>query len=233
MDATTIAPPPAAYAAESGLTLSFVGSRALMLDAQGDFEIAVQQRVWGLAEHLADWSEVAEVVTGVTNLLVILTRSGCADIEAVSRRVRHAWANLPPTRIAGRCIEIPVTYGGELAIDLLAVAKRAGLTPREVIEIHGAGHYTVVTVASSPGFGYLHGLDPRIHMPRKTTPSLSMPTGSVTIGGMLTGVAVTTGPNGWNAIGHSEMKLFDATLAEPAVLRSGDRVRFRAERILL
>lgn len=215
------------------LAQSHIGSRALMFDAPGDFEMAVQQRIWGLAEHISQWPEVEEIVAGVTNLLVVLTRTGCQDAPGLANRIQAAWQTLPPKNVAGRLIEVPVTYGGEAAIDLDAVARRNGLSPAEVIRIHEQGDYTVVTVASSPGFGYLHGLDQRIHMPRKTTPSLNMPAGSVTIGGMLTGVAVTTGPNGWNAIGFSDMRLFDANADEPSVLRSGDRVRFRAERVLL
>lgn len=212
---------------------SYAGSRAMMFDAPGAFEIAVQQRIWSLADHLLGWEDIEEVVPGVTNLLVILTRSGCLHAVDIEHRIQQAWATLPPKAIDGRIIEIPVTYGGEAAIDLDAVARHSGLTPAEVIEIHSQGDYTVVTVASSPGFGYLHGLDSRINMPRKSTPSLNLPAGSVTIGGMLTGVAVTTGPNGWNAIGFSDMTLFDATARQPSVLRAGDRVRFRAERILL
>lgn len=219
--------------ASDALSQSFIGSRALMFDAPGEFEIAVQQRIWGLAEHVLTWSEVEEVVPGVTNLLVILTRTGCADATGIGHRIQQAWRTLPPKQVAGRLIEIPVTYGGEAASDLDAIARHTGMTPADIVQLHSQGHYTVVTVASSPGFGYLHGLDPRINMPRKITPSLNVPAGSVTIGGMLTGVAVTTGPNGWNAIGFSDMRLFDARASEPSVLRAGDQVRFRAERILL
>ena len=49
------------FAADS-LAQSYIGSRALMFDAPGEFEIAVQQRIWSLADHLAQWSEVEEVV---------------------------------------------------------------------------------------------------------------------------------------------------------------------------
>lgn len=143
---------------DDGLAQSYIGSRALMFDAPGDFEIAVQQRIWSLADHLAEWSEVDEVVAGVTNLLVVLTRTGCQDPQALVRRIQTAWRSLPPKTVEGRLVEIPVTYGGEAAIDLDAVARHTGLTPAEIVRIHSQGHYTVVTVASSPGFGYLHGL---------------------------------------------------------------------------
>ncbi len=37
----------------------------------------------------------------------------------------------------------------------------------EVIRRHSQGIYTVVALGSAPGFGYLHGLDPRLATPRK------------------------------------------------------------------
>jgi KipI family sensor histidine kinase inhibitor len=88
-------------------------------------------------------------------------------------------------------------------------------------------------LGSAPGFGYLHGLDPRIHMPRKTVPSLNMARGCVTIGGMQTGVAVLTGPNGWNSIGFADLQMFDPTADVPAIMAPGDTVRFLPERIEL
>jgi allophanate hydrolase subunit 1 len=57
--------------------------------------------------------------------------------------------------------------------------------------------------------------------------------GSVTIGGMQTGVAVLTSPNGWNAIGWASVATFDPARAQPSLMLPGDRVRFRIDRIVL
>jgi allophanate hydrolase subunit 1 len=70
-------------------------------------------------------------------------------------------------------------------------------------------------------------------MPRKTVPSLNMARGCVTIGGMQTGVAVLTGPNGWNSIGFADLQMFDPTADVPAIMAPGDTVRFLPERIEL
>ena len=113
------------------------------------------------------------------------------------------------------------------------MAARAQLSDREVVRIHSEGEYTVCAVASSPGFGYLHGLDPRIFMPRKSVPSLNMRAGSVTIGGMQTGVAVLSSPNGWNAIGWAALPMFDPRSDQPSLMLPGDRVKFRIDRIEL
>jgi allophanate hydrolase subunit 1 len=63
-------------------------------------------------------------------------------------------------------------------------------------------------------------------MPRKTVPSIKMEKGCVTIGGMQTGVAMLTGPNGWNSIGHADLQMFDPASSTPALLAPGDTVRF-------
>ena len=54
-----------------------------------------------------------------------------------------------------------------------------------------------------------------------------MPAGAVGIGGGQTGVYPFATPGGWNLIGRTSVRLFDVGRPEPALLRVGDRVRFR------
>jgi allophanate hydrolase subunit 1 len=55
-----------------------------------------------------------------------------------------------------------------------------------------------------------------------------VPAGSVAIGGEHTGIYSVEGPGGWNIIGRTAVKLFDAARdgAEMFLLRQGERVRF-------
>lgn len=212
--------------------ISSIGTRALLLEAPGDFELAQQKRIWSLAEETATWPDVEEVVLGVTNLMLVFKKPP-RDLDAAKAALVEAWRRLPEKDVSGKVIEVPVTYGGELGIDLLAVSAYSGLSAEEIIHIHAAGTYTVCAIGSSPGFGYLHGLDPRLFMPRKTVPSLRMLKGSVTIGGMQTGISVSTGPNGWNAIGWASASMFDPTHMPPALLAPGDQIKFLIERIEL
>ena len=50
---------------------------------------------------------------------------------------------------------------------------------------------------------------------------------------MQAGISVSTGPNGWNAIGWADTPMFDLTKHPPCLLAPGDRIRFVAERIEL
>ncbi|TCN33322.1 5-oxoprolinase subunit PxpB [Sinorhizobium americanum] len=212
--------------------ISVIGTGAYLIEAPGAFDLEAQRRIWALAHAVEPWPEVREVVPGVTNLLVILKRTP-VEPEQFEARLRTEWNCSRAIDLVGKTVEIPVTYGGEHATDLAAVCDYTGLTDRQVVQLHWQGDYTVVALGSAPGFGYLHGLDPRIHVPRKTVPSLRMLKGTVTIGGMQTGVSVLTGPNGWNSIGFAELPMFDPMKNPPALLAPGDKVRFVPERIEL
>lgn len=218
--------------AERLAKISFIGTRAFLLEATGSFDLPNQRRIWALSRALEAHEQVAEIVPGMTNLLVILKETP-DDPDTVIHQLQEKWQRAQGIDLAGRHIEIAVTYGGEHATDLPALCDLSGLSDREVVRLHHEGTYRVFALGSAPGFGYLHGLDPRIHMPRKTVPSLKMARGCVTIGGMQTGVAVLTGPNGWNSIGFAEVQMFDPLAAAPAVMAPGDTVRFRPERIEL
>lgn len=212
--------------------LSSIGTRGVLLDAPGAFDLHQQARIWSLADEVEHWPEVEEVVLGVTNLLVVFAKPP-RDLERVTANLASAWKQAPAKSVSGKVHEVPVVYGGKLGEDLARVCAYSGLPPEEVIAIHSAGIYTVFAVGSSPGFGYLHGLDQRIFMPRKTVPSLQMPKGAVTIGGMQAGISVNTGPNGWNAIGWSDIEMFDLEKCPPCLFAPGDQIHFFAKRIEL
>lgn len=122
-----------------------------------------------------------------------------------------------------RLIEIPVRYDGE---DLADVAERTGLTPAEVIERHSAPVYYAYMLGFAPGFAYLGDLDPALVLPRRATPRVRVPAGSVAIAGAQTAVYPLTTPGGWHIVGHTAVVMFDPRRAEPSLVRAGDEVRF-------
>ncbi|MEY2565205.1 MAG: inhibitor of KinA [Verrucomicrobiota bacterium] len=123
--------------------------------------------------------------------------------------------------------EIPVCYHGEFAFDLAEVAQRAGLTEAEVVRRYGEAVYRVTCVGFTPGFPYLSGLPAELATPRRVTPRKEIAAGSVAIGGAQTGIYSVKSPGGWNVIGRTPLRLFDMQRERPALLRTGDTVRFR------
>jgi KipI family sensor histidine kinase inhibitor len=118
---------------------------------------------------------------------------------------------------APRTIVLRATYDGP---DLEEIEKLTGL---DVASIHKSGPYVVETMGFAPGFAYLTGLDPRLHVPRKKTPRTRVPAGSIGIAGPYTGVYPFDSPGGWNIIGRVEEKMFGS---DGPLLHLGDRITF-------
>ena len=133
----------------------------------------------------------------------------------------------PSNPAAGGFIEIPVCYDTEFAPDLATVAQHAALTPEQVIALHSGGDYFVYFLGFSPGFAYLGGLASSLHVPRLATPRKHVNAGSVGIGGAQTGIYPNDSPGGWQLIGRTPLRMFDAAAGIPSRLQHGDRVRFR------
>ena len=130
-------------------------------------------------------------------------------------------------RFGGRLVEIPVCYDPEFALDIDNVARRANISPNEVIRLHSAAEYRVACIGFVPGFPFLAGLPKKLATPRREVPRKEIPAGSVGIGGAQTGIYPLRSPGGWNLIGRTPLRLFDPQKNPPALLRSGDHVRFR------
>jgi KipI family sensor histidine kinase inhibitor len=71
-------------------------------------------------------------------------------------------------------------------------------------------------------------VDSRIAMPRLETPRTRVPSGSVGIAGLQTGIYPCDSPGGWRIIGHTATKVFDPQSSNPFLLKAGDRVKFVA-----
>lgn len=121
-------------------------------------------------------------------------------------------------------LTIDVVYDGP---DVAELAELAQLSVDEVVRLHHAGTYRVAFCGFSPGFGYLRGLDPRLHVPRRPIPRTSVPAGSVGIAAGYTCVYPSPSPGGWYLVGHTSMALWDVTLDPPALMLPGRTVRFR------
>src|SRR5262252_755951 len=127
-----------------------------------------------------------------------------------------------------RTVQVPVCYDREFAPDLEEVAKRIGIDAAEVQRLHAGAEYRVLMMGFAPGHPYMGGLDPKLAVPRRTTPRAIVPAGSVAIANEQTVVYPYAISGGWNVIGRTPLALFDTERQEPSLFASGDRVRFKA-----
>jgi KipI family sensor histidine kinase inhibitor len=128
-------------------------------------------------------------------------------------------------RESSRHIEVPVVYDGA---DLQDVAERTGLSVDDVIRAHSERTYRAYVLGFLPGFAYLGDLDDALVLPRRATPRVRVPRGSVAIAGRQTAVYPFQTPGGWHLLGTTPISVFDPQRDPPALILPGDTVRFVA-----
>ena len=122
----------------------------------------------------------------------------------------------PPPEQEAAPLALPVVYDG---VDLHDVARQTGCPVHEVVRRHAAPTYRVAAIGFRPHFPYLLGLDPALHLPRRSTPRRRVPAGSVAIAGQQTGVYPQESPGGWWLLGRTDPGLLEELLP-------GDTVHF-------
>ena len=225
-----------------------LGDSALIVRVREEFEDAPEET---LNEVLHAFEELRSAsIPGVIGLapaytsvavffdpLQVAKASGQPDrafdwLKERVRRVMAAAANRGKRRRTKRniqdSVEIPVCYESEFAPDLDDVARHAQISREEVVDLHSVAEYRVACIGFVPGFPFLAGLPKKLATPRRDTPRKEIPPGSVGIGGAQTGIYPLRSPGGWNLIGRTPLTLFNPKKNPPALLRAGDRVRFRA-----
>ena len=142
-------------------------------------------------------------------------------LETVLKKVRRERHD------AQRTVEIPFAVGKDVSLDLDFVASETGLPADEVLEIFVSRTYRVYMLGFLPGFAYMGDIDQRIAVPRRATPRIRVPKGSVAIAGRQTGIYSLESPGGWHILGRTSVNMFAPNKAKPCHVEPGDEVRFK------
>lgn len=187
-----------------------VGDGAAMVEVAGP-EQALALALWLRARVAA-----VDVVPAACTVLV----DGCPP-----ERVREALAGWDGQVRGGTgpLVEVPVVYDGP---DLAGLADRLGIGVDELVRRHTQAEHVSAFCGFAPGFAYLTGSPWEV--PRLDSPRPRVEPGSVGLAGPYTGIYPTASPGGWQLVGRTNVRLWDAARDEPALLAPGTRVRFVA-----
>jgi len=175
------------------------------------------------AEPEAEWLELVPALASIAIYYdpLAVSYAECRD------KLRARLQKLPrAAAIRGEIKRIPLCYGGDYGPDLDHVAEQAQLTVEEAVRFHSDTEYVVGMIGFVPGFPYLMGLPKALAIPRRDVPRLSVPAGSVGIGGNQTGIYPFSVPGGWQIVGRTPLRLFQADGEPPCLLMPGDTVKF-------
>jgi len=205
--------------------LRWVGNRAFLLECPSLADV-VSLHARLIAEPLPGQTEA--LAAAETLMLAFRTRA-----EAV------AAAALAPSLVASadagedaRTVEVDVVYDGE---DLAAVAELTGMSAEAVVAAHADTLWVGAFGGFAPGFTYCTAADPEaapFDVPRRESPRTAVPAGSVAVAGTFSAVYPRSSPGGWRLLGRTDAVLWDLDRERPALIRPGDRVRYRPVRAL-
>jgi KipI family sensor histidine kinase inhibitor len=203
------------------------GDSAITVEFSRNIDDAANRRVLALDRTLArePISGVTEAVPTYRSLLVHYDPTQI-DFDTLGKKlIELAQRPVPPPENTRRW-RIPVVYGGEHGIDLEDVAKTLSTTPDDIVAQHIAGDYRVAMIGFTPGWSYLSGLQESLHMSRRQNPRLLTPAGTISIGGVQTGVQCLAGPSGWHLLGRTAVRTYQMHRDPIFLLEPGDRVTF-------
>ena len=205
------------------------GDAAITVEFSRTIDEQANRRVLALDRALAEMPihGVTETVPTYRSLLVHYDPVQIG-FDALGEQLLRL-AQLPvPLAANTRRWRIPVAYGGEHGIDLEDVAKTLNTTPDDIVARHVAGDYRVAMIGFTPGWSYLSGLDSSLQMPRRQNPRLLTPSGTISIGGVQTGIQCLAGPSGWHLLGQTAVRTYQLHRDPTFLLEPGDAITFYA-----
>lgn len=210
-----------------------LGDAAVLVDFTDTLDLATNARIQQLAEAIrrrgVPW--IRDVVPALGSLALHFDPDRITPevhpTEAAAALVKDCLSRrLPNLDDLARAVEVPVCYDAEFAPDLAEIAERCRVKVEEAIRRHCASPHRVLMVGFAPGHPYIGGLDEKLSVPRRTTPRPSVIAGSVAIANTQSVVYPFTISGGWNIIGRTPLRVFDAARQPPALMGPGDRVKF-------
>lgn len=213
-------PPPGRVA--SALHLRPVGDRAVLV------QLANLDQVLSLHDWLQRHPLPGQVDAVAAAETVLVTGDSATSALGFAAALRGADLT-PVTGTDDALVTLDTVYDGA---DLDEVARLTGLSRDAVIAAHSDQVWTAAFGGFAPGFAYLVG-DASLAVPRRETPRPAVPAGAVALADRFSAVYPRISPGGWRLIGRSNAPLWDLDRAEPALVRPGNRVRFRSVRELL
>lgn len=210
--------------------IEMVSNHACLLTFSQVISEATSNYIALVTQKLTGLDGIIDLIPSYTTLLVVFDDDEY-DRFAIFKTLRQSIEAVDPDDFSlndQRDVVIPVYYGKEVGPDLEDVAKHCQLSINEVIKRHSETVYRAYAIGFTPGFAFLGNTPDELHVPRKTTPRLKVPVGSVAIAENQTAVYPSVTPGGWQIIGRTPVNLIDWGSENLALIAMGDAVRFEA-----
>jgi KipI family sensor histidine kinase inhibitor len=203
------------------------GDTALVVEFGDHIDRQLSAWVLALARRLNEFrlNGIVEAVPTYRSLIVHFDPQ-VLSVTSLTGRIVELMRGLKLTAGGGRHWYLPTCYHPDLAPDLDYVAAQTGHSPSQVVELHSATTYHAYMIGFLPGLAYLGDLPAELVLPRRSTPRLKVPAGSVAIATTMTTVYTIENPGGWHLIGRSPVLFWERQPEVRTLLAPGDKVTF-------
>ncbi len=175
-----------------------------------------QLQLLGATLHAAQLPFIEELI--VTPAEICLKLNSLFSPECIER-LKQLQAS---AFVAPDSLKLPICFSEH--DDWSYILAKTGLRKQEIRERLLSTQFKVAMFGFLPGFTYMTGLEPLLHVPRKPFPSKYVPANSLAIGGQYLGVYAVDSPGGWHVIARVAVSLLQTHELPPVEFRVGDEV---------
>ena len=101
------------------------------------------------------------------------------------------------------------------------------MSKKDIIKLHVNTEFYVYMIGFMPGLPFMGDLDKQLSVPRKLSPRIHVPAGSVGIVDNLCVIYPNQSPGGWNIIGRTPQQMFNKNKKNPTFVSAGYSVKFK------
>lgn len=203
------------------------GSNALLINFEQKINDEIHYLVQSYFNAINQFDEVIYQIPAYCSITIVFNQQ-LTDFNNLKSKIEKLIIKPDYIKPNSKIIEIPVCYEQEYAPDLEFLSEEIHLSPEKIISLHTSETYNVYMMGFLPGFPYLGQLPQKLECKRKSSPRMIVKAGSVAIAGNQTGIYPIDSPGGWQLIGQTPLKIFDALKVNSFLLKMGDKVKFKS-----
>lgn len=204
------------------------GDTALVVELGETVDRRINAQVLDLADRVeaARIVGVVETVPTFRSLMVHYDPLVTSNAE-LRRQIDPLLAGLDHARHRpGRLWELPICCDPEFGIDLGEMAERTGVPQQRIVELFTGTLFNIYMLGFLPGHPYMGDVPKELALPRRASPRVKTPPGSVATAIGLAVIYPLDTPGGWHIVGRTPVRVYDRRRPEPVFFAANDKVRF-------
>ena len=209
-----------------------ISEQAFLLDFGTDIDIKTNNYVLSFAERIFkeiekdNYLEIKNCVPSYNKILIQFNPSSTKKLKILDF-LHSIDIKKIITDKDKKIVEMPICYDDEFALDIDDIAAKKQIKKADIIDLHVSTKFYVYMIGFMPGLPFMGNLDERLSVPRKATPRIHVPAGSVGIVDNLCVIYPDNSPGGWNIIGRTPQRLFFKEKNNPNLLNPGYFLKFK------